>query len=318
MKEGKRMMLTFINREMMDLKEKLREYNKLKSLEKSKLEEIEKKKIQKRELKNILDKERKDVEKLEALSLSSIFTSLMGNKYEKIDKEKEEYLLAKLKYEDSNKQINKLEEEINYIRRSLDGFENIEGKYEKLIGEKEKLIIKEGGGLGVKLKNLIVSMDEMIINTKEIREAIEAGEITLDTLREVRKKLQSAKGWGTWDILGGGLLVDIGKHSAIDDANKLAEEVQEQLSSFKKELRDVNEFTDIKVNLSSFASFADFFLDGIFADWFVQSKINTSLDNVNMTMEKIQGIINDLNGRLINLEANYKKEKEEYKKIINL
>ena len=32
------------------------------------------------------------------------------------------------------------------------------------------------------------------------------------------KNLNSAEGWGTWDLLGGGLISDLAKHSHIDDA----------------------------------------------------------------------------------------------------
>lgn len=309
-------MLTSINQDLLDLKEQLREYNKLITLEKSRSQDLEKKKTLRIELKEILAKEQKDIEKLEKLSLSSVFSTLMGNKYEKLDKENEEYLLAKLKYEESAKQIEKLEKELKEVRSTLKKFEDLDRRYQLLIKEKEEVIISQGGALGFSLKESLVKIDEMKIDTKEIREAIHAGEATLNALDEVRSKLETAKGWGTWDLLGGGIIADIAKHSAIDKANKVAEDVQEHLNRFKKELSDVNEFTDIQVNLSSFASFADFFLDGIFADWFVQSKINNSLDNVYNTMQKIEEIINDLQRNLLNIEIRLKQEEKEAQKIL--
>ena len=311
-------MLTYINGEILHLKEKLREYNKLKSLSNSKTEELQDKKLKIRELKNILDKERKDVEKLEGLSMSSIFSTLLGKRYEKLDKEKEEYLLAKLKFEDAMSEINKLEKEIKSLNSSLNDLGDIDRKYEKLINEKEELIIKEGGSQGIRLQNLITNIDEMKIDIKEIKEAISAGERTLNSLKEVREKLQSAKSWGTWDMLGGGLISNIGKHSAINDANSISKNVQDNLRSFRKELADVNEFTDIQVNLSSFASFADFFLDGIFADWFVQTKINNSLDNVKETIRKIEDIIGELKKNLIRLEEDIKKGEDEFNEILEV
>lgn len=309
-------MIESINEEILHLKERLREYNKLETLRKTKAEELSKKISQRRELKTILDKERSDVEKLEGLSIATIFSTLLGKRYEKLEDEKEEYLLAKLKYEDSEDQINKLEEELEAIDKYLIEYGDIKSKYARLIIEKEELIIKEAGSLGIKLKDLILNIDELKIDLKEIREAVAAGEKSLRSLEEVREKLQSAKNWGTWDILGGGLISNIGKHSAIDEANKIAVDVQEDLRSFTKELADVNEFTDIQVNLSSFASFADFFFDGIFADWFVQTKINDSLDNVNSTMYKIDEIIINLKQNQIRLEKDIDKNKEEVNEIL--
>lgn len=309
-------MLTSINQELLHLKEELREYHKVFSLEKSRVEDLEKKNVQRIELKEVLDKERKDVEKLEGLSLSAVLLTLVGKKYEKLDKEKEEYLLATLKYEELEKQIKKIEMEISNIKGDLSKFDNIDYRYKNLIKEKEDLIIKEGGNSGIRLKNSLVKTDEIRIDIKEIKEAINAGETTLNALEEVREKLETAKSWGTWDLLGGGIISDIAKHSAIDKANIIAVEVQEHLLAFKKELSDVNEFTDIQVNLSSFASFADFFLDGIFADWFVQSKIKTSLDNVYSTIGKIEEIISELERNLIHLKIQMEEEITETNRIL--
>ncbi len=85
----------------------------------------------------------------------------------------------------------------------------------------------------------------------------------------MRKHLDSAKGWGgIWDIMGGGLISNMAKHSAIDDANKAAHDFQYLLKSFEKELSDVNEFAEIELNISGFTTFADFFFDGFFCRFF--------------------------------------------------
>lgn len=306
-------MIESINREILELKEKLREYDKIASLKDSKLEELSKKKFQGDQLMIILDKERKDVEKLESLSMSSMLSTILGNKYEKLDKEKQEYIEAKLKYEEWMDNIDRLEEEVKQLKISLIDYRDIKSEYKDLISEKEELIIREGGSAGIKLKNLTMNIDETKIDIREVSEAIDAGEKTLDSLREVRKKLKSAKGWGTWDILGGGFISDIAKHSAINEANEISVDVQYNLELFKKELSDVNEFTDIQVNLSSFAQFADFFFDGIFADWFVQTKINNSLNNVDGTIEKIQEIISDLDHNLVDLKQSLRKDEANLK-----
>ena len=70
----------------------------------------------------------------------------------------------------------------------------------------------------------------------------------------MRKHLDSAKGWGIWDIMGGGLISNMAKHSAIDDANKAAHDFQYLLKSFEKELSDVNEFAEIELNISGFTT----------------------------------------------------------------
>jgi len=309
-------MLREINEEILLIKEKLRENKKLKSLKKTIEEELETKKIQQKELNKILEKERKDFEKLEDLSLSSIFLSLTGKKEEKLDKEKEEYIIAKLRYEDCIKQINELETQLDDTNKLLINYEEVDKRYEKLIKEKEELLIREGGNLGNKLKNKILNIDQLKVDMKELREAINAGKGALSSLDLVEEKLNSARNWGTWDILGGGLISNMAKHSAINEANNIAKTAQVDLKKFKKELSDVNEFTSIQVNLSSFASFADFFFDGILSDWFVQSKIKDSLNNVNEAMREIKVIISDLNQNINKLENNLKELELEVKNIL--
>ncbi|WP_130808010.1 hypothetical protein [Senegalia massiliensis] len=310
-------MITEINEEILVIKEKLRENKKLKSLKKTIQEELGTKKIQQKELKKILEKERKDFEKLEDLSLSSILLSLTGKKEEKLDKEKEEYIIAKLRYEDCIKQINELETQLDDTNQLLINYEEVDKRYEDLIKEKEELLIREGGNLGNKLKNKILNIDQLKVDMKELREAINAGKDALRSLNLVEEKLNSARNWGTWDILGGGLISNMAKHSAINEANNIAKTAQVDLKKFKKELSDVNEFTSIQVNLSSFASFADFFFDGILSDWFVQSKIKDSLNNVNEAMREIEVIISDLNQNINKLENNLKELELKVKNILN-
>lgn len=69
----------------------------------------------------------------------------------------------------------------------------------------------------------------------EIREAIVAGERALNSLYAAQGKLKSAKGWGIFDILGGGLLSDLMKHSRMNDASSYMEAARRDLEKFKRE-----------------------------------------------------------------------------------
>lgn len=51
------------------------------------------------------------------------------------------------------------------------------------------------------------------------------------------------------------------------------EDAKRHLQVFQKELKDVNVSLDLSMEISSFLSFADFFFDGLVADYLVQSKI---------------------------------------------
>ncbi len=309
-------MLTEINQQILELKEILRTKEKLQSLKDMVSDELENKRSQALVLEGMLTDEEKDVIRLEGTSFSSIFLSLIGKKEEKLEKEREEYLLAKLKYEECLRSIKKLDDELKYANSELKRYKGTKEEYDKLINEKQSLLIKEGGSSGKKISENLNAINEIRLDIKELREAITAGERALASLDKVQDSLESAKGWGTWDILGGGLLSNMAKHSAIDDANNNAHDFQRLLRNFEKELLDVNEFNDIELNLSSFASFADFFLDGFFADWFVQSKINDSIANTQNANRRLNSIVNDLRNDLNTLETDLRKREKEIKDLL--
>lgn len=311
-------MLEDINQEIFELKEKLRVKNKLDSLKKMVNEEIKKRKAQEIVLEDILIKEEKDVQRLESTNISSIFVMLIGKRDEKLDKEREEYLTAKLRYEECIEAIKELENELEKVNKELINYSSVKEEYNKAIKEKEDILINEGSHRSKDLKDNLANINDLKIDIKEIREAIQAGVHANNALEDMKEHLNKAKNWGMWDMMGGGLISSMAKHAAIDEANTIAHNSQHLLKSFEKELLDVNEFTDIEVNLSSFESFADFFFDGFFIDWFVQSKINDSINRVENTYSKIDSIIIGLRSNLQILESNLLESESKVKVILEL
>ena len=53
---------------------------------------------------------------------------------------------------------------------------------------------------------------------REIQEAIVAGQRALTALNDVEGSLKTAQGMGIWDILGGGFISGMLKHSNLDKA----------------------------------------------------------------------------------------------------
>lgn len=133
---------------------------------------------------------------------------------------------------------------------------------------------------------------------REMKEAIDAGERALRTLRSAQEKLNSAGNWGIFDMLGGGLISTIMKRSKMDDAKNLMESAKIDFRRFQKELKDVNIPLDFKMEVGSFLSFADFFFDGFVADYLVQSKISDAKEQVSVAIYKVETILNELKSRM--------------------
>ena len=126
---------------------------------------------------------------------------------------------------------------------------------------------------------------------REMQEAVQAGERALQSLYAARDKLGSARNWGIFDMLGGGFISDFVKHSKMNDAAALMEQAKSDIQRFQRELRDVQVSLDLRMEIGSFLSFADFFLDGLVADYMVQSKIADAREQVDDAINRIEKIL---------------------------
>lgn len=137
-----------------------------------------------------------------------------------------------------------------------------------------------------------------ISENKEIREAIQAGEAALSSLKNAREKLDSAKNWGIFDIVGGGFVSSLIKHSRMDDAQEYMEEAKQNLRRFEKELQDVSLSDSFarssSIDISSFVRFADSFFDNMILDFYVQSQIRQTLDAVENAIRQVEDILTAL------------------------
>lgn len=130
---------------------------------------------------------------------------------------------------------------------------------------------------------------------KEIDEAIEAGRKALQALDEAAEKLGSAKRWGIWDIVGGGLISSLVKHSRIDDARELLQQARNELESFSDELDDIQEnLPEFDLEISDLVSTFDIVFDNVFADILVQEKVEETAREVDKTRTQVKDAVDRL------------------------
>ncbi len=278
-----------LNKKLVDVKEKLREkqrFEKLLDISRRKLKE-ENNHLEK--LNSILSKENHDVKKLEGLTVTALFHQLLGTKEQKLDKERQEFIAAKLKVDSCKNTISSIKREIISFENKIKTFGDIESEYKILFKEKETKIIQNRDKQVIELSEKLADLKS---DTKEIEEAIAAGNRVLVELAQTLSLLQSAGNWGTFDLLGGGLIATAVKHSKIDRAKQSVERVQYLLHRFHEELYDIHieSQSDIGIQIGSFTTFADYFFDGLIFDWAVQTKIHRSLKNIKNMQQNIEKI----------------------------
>ena len=245
-------------------------------------------------LKGIMEKEKSDVEKLENTSITSVFYSILGSLDTHIDEERKEALAAKLKYDQAVRDLEDVQYQISKFVSERTTYSNCQKEYDRLYAQKKEEMLKESGETSQELLELTERLNLSEINLKEIDEALGKGRQVLDSLGRALDSLNRAEGWGTWDLFGGGLISDLAKHSNIDDAKSEIENTQKLLREFKTELVDVNISSGVTIETDGFAKFADFFFDGLIADWFMQSRINSSQESVHTVRSQVSEIVESL------------------------
>ena len=139
---------------------------------------------------------------------------------------------------------------------------------------------------------------------REIDEAIRAGERALDSLREAKNQLNSARNWGIYDMIGGGLISSMIKHSKIDQANEWMDQANRDLRCFAKELRDVDG-EDLQIDTGSLVTMLDIFCDNFFSDLLVQQKINDGRARIDALSERIEDVLYTLKQRANGIARQY-------------
>ncbi len=132
------------------------------------------------------------------------------------------------------------------------------------------------------------------LQQKEIKEALKAGQQAIDHLERARKDLKSASGFGFADMLGLDIIGGMGKHMKMNNAANQLNMAKTAVKNFQRELNDVQGHLNFQIDIGSFLTFADFLFDGLLADYLVQSKINNTINQVDIALSHIRPIVADL------------------------
>lgn len=239
--------------------------------------------------------EQNDVDKLEGRSLANYFYQIIGKLDEKINEERKQAYAAKVKLDAAQRELAAVDWEIQEIQSQLQELVGCEAAYLAALESKRNAVKASG----TPVASQILEIEERIVflenQKKEIREAVSAGQSALGTADSVLSELEDADGWNTWDLIGGGgIITHMAKHGHLDDAQEKVEQLQGKLRRFKTELADINIQADMQVNIDGFLRFADYFFDGLFADWAVGDKISESQSSVQEVKNQINSALSKL------------------------
>lgn len=268
------------------------------------------------QLQKQLEKENMDVKKLEALSLTALFYTVLGSREQQLEKERQELLSAQLRVGRLTHNVHALETECQELQQKIRELRGVDAQHEKLLAEKESLLRVNQHPALRELDELSQKLATLQRKEKEIDEAVTAARIVREGLADLIETLKSAKNWGTWDMLAGGLIITAIKHDAINEAREKVHQVQVDMTKLQKELADVRNITDLEINFGGLELFADFFFDSLIMDYIIQLKIFNSLKKAVQAYEKVQEVSNRLNHQANFLYQEIALLKMNYKEIV--
>ncbi|WP_153731104.1 hypothetical protein [Sporosarcina obsidiansis] len=246
-----------------------------------------------------LTKEQQDVVKLGKFSFAKKISEWTGKWDEKMKKEIEEAAEAELKFNEAEKNVLDLTEEVKDLRKQLEhpDFTYIEEDWTDFLKEKEAWIRMNDSVANQTLQKIADDRVRVHSMIREIDEAVEAGEKAIHALAGAMKKLDSAEGMSIWDtFLGGGLLVSALKYSEMNSSDDLVHQAQRALRHYETELMDVqNAATEsFQVNQNDIFTFTDLFFDNIFSDWMVHSRITDAKKKLHAVLQDVRRIQDQL------------------------
>lgn len=252
-----------------------------------------------------LDKEYQDWKSLESLSVKSLFHKVLGSQEEQIEKERQEYLQASLKYNEIKKTVDILEFEKSLLEKKLIDVSLLENKLKTLKKRREKELLSSQSPKGEELKEILRKSDQQIVLRNEIKTATHAGNEASRMLEKMIVNLQQAKNWGSWDMMGKGNYASYSKHDAIDKAREVAYNAKHLLNRFQQQLYILGEGSfNFDIRLEGMSTFTDIFFDNLISDWIVQQKIKNALSNIYAVRDKVNRIMQSLENDLLKVQDN--------------
>lgn len=223
-------------------------------------------------------KETNDHKKFEGLSIKRLLKLFSENYEEMMDKEYREMKIAEYKHAELLDQMQAYQDEIVHITELLKQYVNLDQEYNTLLNAKRLWANDEGLKAVEQFENEI----RMLKNRQtEIEEALDACKTLVMSLKSAKEGLSSAKSWGVFDIIGGGLITSMVKHDHINRASAFIKDASDKAKLLNRELFDLKVYLDIeRFEIDTFSKTFDVFFDNIFSDLSIQEEINLAYDNI--------------------------------------
>ena len=197
-----------------------------------------------RDMEERLKKENLDVQKLENMSLKKVIYTIFSILVERTEKEKEEALEVKLKYDAAKKDVEDIDQKIKVCKDELAQYADIQQRYDSLYAKKQEMLMQTSPDVAQTIMEKTTSANASVNMVKEIDEAICAGEQALSVLDDAVYFLDKAE---LWSFLQGrkGLVTGLIKDQYLDELQESMWNTSRHVRELNKELADIGIVSDL-------------------------------------------------------------------------
>lgn len=242
-------------------------------------------------------REREDVERLEGPGLAAFLRGLIADREGEIDREKRELAVAVVLLDEARAALADARTGVSELIAAAHDPAPLRARLEQVLRERAQ----SPGGLepdeAAELRRI-----ELRAQRRELLEADLAASEAITTLDSVLAELTGASTLGTIDLIGGGMLISSWKHAKIGAARSRLATAQARLRRLARELEDLRAEPVAALELEPLTQFVDVFLDNLFTDWMVQTRIHGSTEQVRDTKRRVGELQTELRARIRRVE----------------
>ncbi|GAB3226081.1 hypothetical protein [Spirosoma arcticum] len=237
--------------------------------------------------------EQADVDRLNGLSWSALYYSILNQKQERLTREEAEVADAELAYADGTEQLRQAEEDVNALTQQLANYASVDTDYSALIARKRALLHLRWDETGRTYDQLTKAVDEADWLLIETNEAGGAASAALNQLTRTHTLLLEARQLGYFDMFDGALTSLI-KLDKLDQVRRQTHELTKALNQFSSEYADVGRTLRHTIDLDGWSRAGEVLFDNIFTDMNIQSSIDRAISTIEGLQHTFVPIINEL------------------------
>ena len=240
----------------------------------------------------------------------SLFQTVLGDKIQQLEKERQEYLNAFLKRKGVLHDLTDLQKEQTLLEQAYSSQFNVEYQLEKLLTQKEKLLLDSNHPMIAS----ILATNKRIVNhqnkIEEIQQAITEGKHTKKILRKMVFDLNQVEDWQAATSKRNRTAKN---NSLVLKVERSSMKVNKYLQRYEEELADLSVHfrIDFRKQMDTIRNFLEEFVDSLITDWIVKRKIDNAMHLVEHIFDKISRINASLEQEILKTEGFLHLEEEQ-------